>query len=50
LNTASVVERAGDIERALGATDEARRLYQHAQWLGNASTQLADKIAQLPTP
>lgn len=49
LESAAIVERAGDIHAALGATSEARRFYQHAQFLGNTSEELARKLNQLPT-
>jgi tetratricopeptide (TPR) repeat protein len=49
LESASIVERAGDIHAALGAHSEARRLYEHAQFLGNASSDLVRKLNQLPT-
>jgi predicted negative regulator of RcsB-dependent stress response len=44
------VERAGDIYAALGAHDEAKRLYLQAQFLGNASSDLVRKLDQLPKP
>jgi tetratricopeptide (TPR) repeat protein len=49
LESATIVERAGDIHAALGAHTEARRLYEHAQFLGNSSSDLARKLNQLPT-
>ncbi len=49
LESATIVERAGDIHAALGAHSEARRLYEHAQFLGNASSDLVRKLNQLPT-
>jgi tetratricopeptide (TPR) repeat protein len=49
LESATIVERAGDIYAALGAHGEARRLYKHAQSLGNTSSDLARKLNQLPT-
>jgi tetratricopeptide (TPR) repeat protein len=49
LESAAIVERAGDIHAALGATAEARRFYQHAQFLGNTSEELTRKLNQLPT-
>jgi tetratricopeptide (TPR) repeat protein len=48
--SAAVVERAGDIYAALGAHDEAKRLYLQAQFLGNASSDLVRKLDQLPKP
>jgi predicted negative regulator of RcsB-dependent stress response len=44
------VERAGDIHAALGAHAEALRYYRQAQFLGNASGDLARKMEQLPNP
>lgn len=49
LESAAIVERAGDIHAALGAVSEARRYYQHAQFLGNTTEALVQKINQLPT-
>ena len=48
--SAAVVERAGDIYAALGAHDEAKRLYLQAQFLGNTSSDLVRKLDQLPKP
>lgn len=50
LQSAAVVERAGDIHAALGAHAEALRYYRQAQFLGNASGDLARKMEQLPNP
>jgi tetratricopeptide (TPR) repeat protein len=50
LQSSAVVERAGDIHAALGAHAEALRYYRQAQFLGNASSDLARKMEQLPTP
>lgn len=48
LQSAVVVERAGDIHAALGSHAEALRYYQQAQFLGNASSELTRKMEQLP--
>jgi predicted negative regulator of RcsB-dependent stress response len=48
LQSAVVVERAGDIHTALGSHAEALRYYQQAQFLGNASSELTRKMEQLP--